>query len=180
MLLPMRQVLPSGCRGGHLVCCMDLLDEAGITRSRSGQAAFQSFFAGVNWETPFPQGCGRRLEQKMGKYSEHQPSHHSLPSGTADQAKDQAHIMTYEQGTHASKLGLCSRSGRRGVFLAGGDAAVPRGLFSRRQGLEPGLTRAIVPCSWLEILWDTCSRAENVQVSCSAVHPEQRGSSSPV
>lgn len=74
-----------------------------------------------------------------------------------------------QAGTHASRLGLCSRSGGTGVFLAGGDTAAPEGLFSRRQGLEPGLTRAMVPCSWLEILWDACGKGQKGQVSHSEV-----------
>lgn len=80
-----------------------------------------------------------------------------------------------QAGTHASRLGLCSRSGGRGVFLAGGDTAAPEGLFSRRQGLEPGLTRAMVPCSWLEILWDACVRGQKAQVSQSTVCPRLQG-----
>lgn len=80
-----------------------------------------------------------------------------------------------QAGTHASRLGLCSHSGGRGVFLAGGDTAGPEGLFSRRQGLEPGLIRAMVPCSWLEILCDACGRGEKVQVSHSAVCPGFQG-----
>lgn len=80
-----------------------------------------------------------------------------------------------QAGTHASRLGLCSRSGGRGVFLAGGDTAGPEGLFSRRQGLEPGLIRAMVPCSWLEILWDACGGGEKVQVSHSAACPGFQG-----
>lgn len=67
-------------------------------------------------------------------------------------------VSPWLPGTHASRLGLCSRSGGRGALLAGGDTAASEGLFSRRQGLEPGLTRAMVPCSWLEILWDACDR----------------------
>lgn len=109
--------------------------------------------------------------------------------GQLQQAMDQAHSMTHERVTHASRTGLCSRSGGRGVFLAGGDTADPEGLLSRRQGLEPGLTRAMVPCSWLAILWDACGRGGKVRVSRSALHPgqhvakgsptEQRRSSSP-
>lgn len=85
------------------------------------------------------------------------------------------HTAEPRAGTHASRLGLCSRSGGRGVFLAGGLTAAPEGLFSRRQGLEPGLTRAMVPCSWLEILWDACGRGQKAQVSHSAACPGLQG-----
>lgn len=109
--------------------------------------------------------------------------------GQLQRGTDQAHTTTPKQVTHASRLGVRSRSGGRGFFLADGDTAAPEGLFSRRQGLEPGLTKAMVPCSWLAILWDTCGRGENVPVSRSAAHPgklaakgspaKQRCSSSP-
>lgn len=59
----------------------------------------------------------------------------------------------------------------------GGDTAAPEGPFSRRQGLEPGLTRAMVPCSWLAILWDAWSTREKGQVNGSAAHPGLEGAS---
>lgn len=109
--------------------------------------------AGVKWETPpqplFPGAVGIAgcLQKKVGEY---QPP-------KRDRDKDLCLPTTSpERGTHGSRLGLRSLSGGRGVFLAGGDTAAPEGLFSRRHGLEPGLTKAMVPCSWLEILWDAC------------------------
>lgn len=67
----------------------------------------------------------------------------------------------HKQRTHGSRLGLRSCSGGSGVFLAGGDTAALEGLFSRLC-----LTRAMVPCSWLAILWDACKEKWGQEVGC--------------
>ena len=130
----------------------------------------------VNWETPaLPKAVGVVWRRSWADTAITDHLIAVCPVGQLQWAMDQAHTVPHEQVTHASRLGLCSRSGGRGVFLAGGDTAAPEGLRSWRQGLEPGLTRAMVPCSWLAILWDACGRGEKFQVSHPAVHLGQRG-----
>lgn len=61
-------------------------------------------------------------------------------------------------GPHLSKGRLCSQGGLGGLLLAGGSGGVP--LVQPRsagQARAPGLTTAMVPCSWLAMRCGLCT-----------------------